>query len=348
MSSPNPVADEPKAWAEVTVWHKPKAVADGVIIGPFPSELVVRYTPEDIDRLEGAARAKHPSVQARLRVRNLHALLQRLEPETHLWRLLTDPALERFSDQPDLLRRAWDPESDVLLDEAVYRSVLDLTEASRVARREAWSRYWQAVHALRAAGLEDGHARTSPVKPRQWFGDKIPPQTLWELVVERVQVIDDEDVLLEHLKMMMDLSGHSTRTLHIALKRHCEHPPSHTTISNWLNAKKIPRLLTEKILTGMVTVFAEELAPGTGLSTAGVVGAHVSTYRRLIVGRNTERFDAGAVPRALAALEAQEAALAPDDPARQHVRLARDALQRAVTADRQNPGGADTGPNVAG
>lgn len=56
-------------------------------------------------------------------------------------------------------------------------------------------------------------------------------------------------------------------------------------------------------------------------------------------------------PRALAALEAleaQEAALAPDDPARQHVRLARDALQRAVTADRQNPGGTDTGPNVAG
>jgi MoxR-like ATPase len=163
------------------------------------------------------------------------------------------------------------------------------------------------------------------------------------MVVERVQVITTEDALLEHLKMIMDLSGHSTRTLHAALKKLCQRPPSHTTISNWLNAAKIPRLLTEEILAGMVTVFAEDLAAGTEMNTAEVVSAHVRTYRRLIVQRNTARFDAGPVPRALAALAAQEGALAPDDPARQHVRLARETLLRAVAADHEQPDGDDAG-----
>lgn len=48
----------------------------------------------------------------------------------------------------------------------------------------------------------------------------------------------------------------------------------------------------------MVTVFAEDLAAGTEMNTARVVSAHVRTYRRLIVQRNTARFDAGPVPRA--------------------------------------------------
>lgn len=76
--------------------------------------------------------------RARRYIRRLHATLERLEPETRLCACGQFPALERFSDQPDLLSQAWNTESAVLMDQAVYEVVLDLTDAPRVVRREVW------------------------------------------------------------------------------------------------------------------------------------------------------------------------------------------------------------------
>lgn len=84
----------------------------------------------------------------------------------------------------------------------------------------------------------------------------------------------------------------------------------------------------------MVEVMVESITETTKVNMAAVVDAHRRAYRSLIAARHTDVLLAGPIPQALANLTAQEESLDADDPARAAFRSAREAILKAVAADR--------------
>lgn len=209
---------------------------------------------------------------------------------------------------------------------------------------------------------------SSPAKPpRWWVAATIPPQELRQLAVDQLKLVDTEAALLAHLKLLMDLSAHSTRTLHRELAKRCQRVPSHTTIANWLSATTRPRQFTEDILVKMVSVLIDDLATGlvedvpsgNKVHTPAVIDAHKRVYRSLIMARNADQLRAGPVARALANLTAQEDARNPDDPHTSPSNwLAKRSCARSPTTSPHQPTRADqtglgggqrcTGPHQTG
>ncbi|MGW4132578.1 hypothetical protein [Amycolatopsis japonica] len=278
---------------------------------------------------EGIREQQHSATWAAARTSELHRVLAALDLANHEWRLLTGEVTLSFTDRPDLLRRASDPNETTLFAREIYQAVLDVTQASHNVRQAVWHKYNAASQAVAAARGE-----RRPSTP--WWVWVAGTGATQEVLTAPLQTIDTEAAFLAHLRLLVDHSTLSTRTLLKAVEKRVPSSPGHSTLVGWLKGEKLPKQLSEPVLRAIVGALAANIIGDNPGTVQQVAHDHVRTYRMLLAKRQGEALVSGPVHRALDVLANKELQLGLTDGdriKREVVRELREQILAELAAD---------------